>query len=81
MGEIDDAKSSNEQKDILMLPTITQNGALYLAQREHEMAETRRNGVLGGLLAVAKKRPRNIILRKSSGRASTRQHLYIDNGR
>jgi hypothetical protein len=64
-----------------MVPTITQNGALYLAQREHEMADTRRSGVLGGLLAVTKKRPRNITLRKSSGRASTRQYLYVDNGR
>jgi|HubBroStandDraft_6_1064221.scaffolds.fasta_scaffold591071_2 hypothetical protein len=64
-----------------MLPTITQNSALYLAQREHEMAETRRNGVLGGLLAAAKKRQRNITLRKSSEQAPIRQHLYVDNGR
>ena len=69
------------KQDTLMVPTITQNGALYLAQREHEMADTRRNGVLGGLLAVTKKRPRNITLRKSSGRAPIRQHLYVDNGR
>jgi hypothetical protein len=69
------------KQDNVMVPTITQNGALYLAQREHGMAKTRRNGVLGGLLRVAKKRPPNITLRKSSDQAPIRQHLYVDNGR
>jgi hypothetical protein len=64
-----------------MLPTITQNGALYLAQHEDGISKTRRNGVLGGLLTVAKKRPLNIIARKSLDRTSTRQHFYVDNGR
>jgi hypothetical protein len=69
------------KQDNVMVPTITQNGALYLAQREHGMTETRRNGVLAGLLRVAKKRAPNITLRKSTDRASTRQHFYVDNGR
>jgi hypothetical protein len=69
------------KQDNVMVPTITQNGALYLAQREHGMAKTRRNGMLGGLLAVAKKRPQNITLRKSPDKTLTRQHFYVDNGR
>ena len=64
-----------------MLPTITQNGALYLAQREHEMAETRSNRMLDGLLRVAKKRLSNTIVRKPLSRTLTRQHFYLDNGR